>query len=193
MLRSLVGSEMCIRDRNMAEAEQPVDGAIAERFDGEIGMSPENPLLVKCHENEVCFGRLGLEDHPFRWARIMDDPKADHGTFSMRWFRTLTYHLQHTGGFLRLATERGRVYWLAQNETEHTAPDWKLHFSIAPRGEWQEDIGIGWDALAALFMERCCEIGMKARYDSWGEDGQRGRELTVYVYKFDENQCEIEA
>ena len=94
----------------------------------------------------------------------------------MRWYKSFTYHLLHTGGFLRLCTERGRVYWLAQNETIHTTPDWKIHFSIAPRGEWGEDIGVAWDILAALFMERCCEVGMKARYDSWQDQGQRGRE-----------------
>ena len=68
------------------------------------------------------------------------------------------------------------------------APDWKLHFSIAPRGDddmaWDRDIGAGYDILAALFMERCCEIGMKARYSRWADMGQRGRELTVYIYTF---------
>eukprot|EP00656_Telonema_subtile_P038994 TRINITY_DN44144_c0_g1_i1.p1 TRINITY_DN44144_c0_g1~~TRINITY_DN44144_c0_g1_i1.p1 ORF type:complete len:270 (-),score=48.99 TRINITY_DN44144_c0_g1_i1:98-907(-) len=132
--------------------------------------------------NEACFYAL-TPAHPFNYSRVMQDPKGDHGTYSMRWFRTITYHLQHTGGFLRLATERGRVYWLAQNETEHTTPDWKIHFSIAPRGEWDADIGAAWDILAALFMERCCEVGMKARYDRWDDPGQLGRELTVYVFR----------
>ena len=166
-----------------------MSGAVAEDAPGPIGLSPERPHLVRCHLDEACFYSL-TPAHPFHWDRIMAAPKADHGTYSMRWFKTVTYHLQHTGGFLRLATERGRVYWLAQNETEHTTPDWKIHFSIDPRGEWTEDIGAAWNILAALFMERCCEAGMKARYTSWGDDSQRGRELTVYVFQHDERYDE---
>jgi len=89
-----------------------------------------------------------------------------------------------------MATERGRVYWLAQNELEHTPPDWKIHFSLAPRGEWKDDIGLGWNILAALFLERCCEAGMKVRYEAWDDEKQRGRELTVYVYQFSERYDE---
>lgn len=85
-----------------------------------------------------------------------------------------------------MATERGRVYWLAQNEMQHTTPDWKIHFSIAPRGEWEEDIGQAWNILGALFLERCCEVGMKARYSCWEDPVQQGREMTVYVYVFSE-------
>ena len=46
-----------------------------------------------------------------------------------RWMQTRTYHVLHTGGFLRLATERGRVYWVAQNMTSHSTPDWVSHLS----------------------------------------------------------------
>lgn len=85
-----------------------------------------------------------------------------------------------------MATERGRIYWLAQNEAVHATPDWKIHFSISPRGFdeaiagnsnstastasssaqelWERDIGVAWEILAALFMERSCEAGMKARF-----------------------------
>eukprot|EP00931_Biecheleriopsis_adriatica_P057247 TRINITY_DN33958_c0_g1_i1.p1 TRINITY_DN33958_c0_g1~~TRINITY_DN33958_c0_g1_i1.p1 ORF type:complete len:307 (-),score=60.98 TRINITY_DN33958_c0_g1_i1:206-1126(-) len=122
-------------------------------------------------------------DHPFSWCSITADPKKDHGETSIRgtWYKTMTYHLLHTGGFVRLCTMRGRAYWNAQNETGHTSPDWKLHFSCE-----LEDIGVAWDILAALFMEMKCEIGMKATYHSASEwpEGQRGRELTVYVYKW---------
>eukprot|EP00040_Diaphanoeca_grandis_P041219 m.262632 g.262632 ORF g.262632 m.262632 type:complete len:374 (+) comp46464_c0_seq1:211-1332(+) len=152
--------------------------------------SPEHPQCMPILNNGLfakCFGgALGVA-HPFNWDRVLADPKANHGTFSMRWCRTVTYHLLHTGGFLRLATERGRVYWLAQNETMHTTPDWKLHFSIVPRAgrTWEQDIGAAWNVLAALFLERCCDVGMKARYAPWLEQGQQGRELTVYIFKFD--------
>ena len=110
-------------------------------FLDETGLSYDKPKLVKVHEEEACFGSALPSSHPFFWARVMEVPKADHGTYSMRWMRTLTYHLLHTGGFLRMATERGRVYWLAQNEMQHTTPDRKIHFSIDPRGDWDDDIG----------------------------------------------------
>lgn len=172
----------------LRQQEQEIDQLDAEEFqDAAMLGTEENPHMVAWEEQEAVFegGRLNAT-HPFQYERVMESPKADHGTYTMRWYKNLTYHLLHTGGFLRLATERGRVYWLAQNETTHTTPDWKIHFSIAPRGAWEEDIGVAWDILAALFMERCCEVGMKARYDPWQDQGQRGRELTVYVYSFDQ-------
>lgn len=122
-------------------------------------------------------------DHSFSWQSVSANPKGDHGETSIRgeWYKTMVYHLCHTGGFLRLCTMRGRGYWNAQNETCHTTPDWKLHFSCDV-----DDVGLAWNILAALFMEMKCEIGMKATIldaTSWPES-QRGRELTVYVYKW---------
>ena len=94
-------------------------------------------------------------------------------------FKDVKYELLHTGGFLRLCTKRGRIYWNAQNETEHTSPDWKIHFSVE-----MADIPKAWNVLAALFMDMRCEIGMKAVYlepSEWSA-GQRGREITVYSF-----------
>lgn len=73
------------------------------------------------------------------------------------------------------------MYWNAQNESEHTTPDWKLHVSCSLC-----DIGRAWNSIAALFMDMKCEIGMKATVlDStqWS-DAQRGREITIYVYRY---------
>lgn len=93
----------------------------------------------------------------------------------------MEYEILHTGGFLRLCTERGRVYWLAQNTIDHRPPDWKLHFSILPR-----DVPRAWDVLSALFVARACDFGMKAvaaeALPSWPQR-QRGRELTVYIFQ----------
>jgi hypothetical protein len=103
----------------------------------------------------------------------------------------MEYAVLHTGGFLRICTSRGRVYWLAQNEHEHTTPDWKLHFSVA-----LDDIPRAWDIVACAFVQQHCEIGMKAvlldsgvgdeasagRQQDW-QQTQRGRELTVYIYQ----------
>lgn len=100
------------------------------------------------------------------------------------WYKTMEYHVLHTGGFVRLCTHRGRSYWNAQNESGHVTPDWKLHFSTH-----LDDVGKAWDILAALFLEMKAEIGLKAvlhkkgteQGDRWSEV-QRGRELTVYIY-----------
>lgn len=96
--------------------------------------------------------------------------------------RTMEYEILHTGGFLRLCTERGRIYWLAQNTNDHRPPDWKLHFSILPR-----DVPRAWDALSTLFMAHACDFGMKAvaaeALANWPER-QRGRELTVYIFQY---------
>jgi hypothetical protein len=75
----------------------------------------------------------------------------------------------------------GRAYWNAQNESTHTTPDWKIHFSCD-----LDAIGPAWDAIAALFMECHAEVGMKATVlgpDEWS-DRQRGRELTVCESRF---------
>ena len=115
------------------------------------------------------------KNHKFSWENVASDPKGDHGEYELRsnWYKTMSYNLLHTGGFLRLCTNRGRVYWIAQNSTsQHTTPDWKIHFSCEI-----DDIPKAWNALAALWMESHCEIGMKATYDTkehWPE-GQRGR------------------
>jgi hypothetical protein len=54
--------------------------------------------------------------------------------------------------------------------------------SDAMQTAWETDMGIAWDAIAALFLERTCEAGMKVRYVPWTDQGQCGRELTVYVF-----------
>lgn len=142
----------------------------------------ENSSAVVSVEEIFPDGGLPPE-HAFSWESVKADPKGDHGEISVRgaWYKTMVYHVCHTGGFLRLCTMRGRGYWNAQNETGHTSPDWKLHFSCE-----LEDIGIAWNIVAALFIEMKCEIGMKATYldaTAWSES-QRGREVTVYVYKW---------
>lgn len=93
----------------------------------------------------------------------------------------MRYEILHSGGFVRLFTLRGRAYWNAQNETEHTSPDWKFHISCH-----LHDLPAAWNSLTALFMDWKCEIGMKATVLSssqWSSQ-QRGREITIYIYRF---------
>jgi len=123
-----------------------------------------------------------LKPHPFRWEDIEREPKVIRCCLH-RLHRTMEYEILHTGGFLRLCTERGRVYWLAQNEHDHCLPDWKLHFSVNP-----EHVPLAWDVLTQIFMEKACDFGMKAvaqdALENWPEY-QRGREITVYIFQND--------
>ncbi|CAE7706600.1 unnamed protein product [Symbiodinium pilosum] len=118
--------------------------------------------------------------NPFHWEVLEDEPKVQR-TCIGRLFRSTEYEILHTGGFVRLCTERGRVYWLAQNEHDHRLPDWKLHFSVA-----MADVPRAWNVLSEIFLNQACDFGMKAvageALDSW-PDEQRGRELTVYIFQ----------
>lgn len=140
-------------------------------------------------------GRLQAS-HPFSWASIDKKPKGDHGIVELRDFKTRRYHILHTGGFVRLCTRRGRAYWLAQNMCGHRTPDWKIHFTTS-----LTDIPKAWDILVALFMERSGGVGLKACIAHLGshmhgekkgtvdasrwKSGQHGRELTMYIYRYD--------
>jgi len=120
------------------------------------------------------------EPNPFRWFEIEQEPKVLRSCIR-RCFRSTEYEILHTGGFLRLCTQRGRVYWLAQNEHDHRLPDWKLHFSVELR-----HVPKAWDVISELFMLKACDFGMKAvageAFENWPER-QRGRELTVYIFQ----------
>mmetsp|Transcript_5379 Transcript_5379/g.7574 ORF Transcript_5379/g.7574 Transcript_5379/m.7574 type:complete len:285 (+) Transcript_5379:102-956(+) len=136
---------------------------------------PARRVEVACRDLAV-----GTNLWPFTWEEIELEPKATKICLS-RTFRTMEYEILHTGGFLRLATERGRVYWVSQNASEHRSPDWKLHFSVV-----LEDIPTAWNILTRLFVEQGCDFGMKAvaqeAWATWPEK-QRGRELTVYIFQ----------
>mmetsp|Transcript_38004 Transcript_38004/g.98357 ORF Transcript_38004/g.98357 Transcript_38004/m.98357 type:complete len:282 (-) Transcript_38004:125-970(-) len=120
--------------------------------------------------------------HPFEWEAIERDPKIPR-TCLTRLHKTMEYEILHTGGFVRLCTERGRVYWLAQNEHDHRLPDWKVHISVQP-----EDVSKAWNVLTRLFVEEGCDFGMKAvageALASWPR-AQRGREITIYIFQHD--------
>lgn len=104
----------------------------------------------------------------------MKDPKGEH--------RHKNYHILHTGGFMRCATDEGRSYWCCQNELQHLSADWKLHFSVS-----LDQLDLAWDEVVSIFLRMECPIGMKVSYmkpEEWSPS-QRGRELTVYIYSHD--------
>ena len=132
------------------------------------------------------FDSKPIEGHEvFRWENIQADPKAKHPTVQLRddWYKTMQYEVLDNNGFLYLYTLRGRVYWVSQNLTTHTTADWKLHCSVIA-----EDIPKAWNILSKIFMESKCEIGMKATTtgETFTKSTQRGRELTLYIYQYDE-------
>mmetsp|Transcript_64539 Transcript_64539/g.134596 ORF Transcript_64539/g.134596 Transcript_64539/m.134596 type:complete len:481 (-) Transcript_64539:396-1838(-) len=137
--------------------------------------------MAQLHAGDSMFhgGRLPA-DHPVSWRSIMSAPKEPH-TISVRCQSTVNYHVLHTGGFVRLCSDRGRCYWVTQNETGHRSPDWKIHVSVE-----LQDIAAAWDVVAATFLEWGCDFGMKATTlnEQWPEE-QRGREITVYIYVHD--------
>lgn len=128
----------------------------------------------------TCEVALRSEPNPFHWEEIENEPKVQRNCID-RSFRSTEYEILHTGGFVRLCTDRGRVYWLAQNEHDHRLPDWKIHFSVE-----LSDIPRAWDTLTELFLEEACDFGMKAvageAFESWPPE-QRGREITVYIFQ----------
>lgn len=73
----------------------------------------------------------------------------------------LTYEILHTGGFVKLYTLKGRLYWTTQANHGMKKPDWKIHFAIS-----RQHIPLAWDIIAKLFMESKCEFGMKVRWQS---------------------------
>jgi hypothetical protein len=84
-------------------------------------------------------------------------------------------------GFIRLHGSKGRAYWLAQNELEHLTPDWKLHVSVV-----HEDVPKAWNLISNLFVKFKSRSGMKVAYLKENTKIARGREITIYIYKFDE-------
>ncbi|KAH3744433.1 hypothetical protein Pelo_14169 [Pelomyxa schiedti] len=99
----------------------------------------------------------------------------------------LKIELMVSNGFVRLYNQTGRAYLVAQGNTLHVTPDWKVHFSVC-----KEDIPRAWGILTNFVVE--CNLvatAMKAVTfldssidgDRWPET-MHGREITVYIYKY---------
>jgi hypothetical protein len=111
---------------------------------------------------------------------------GDRLTIPKRTIGQMTYELLVTNGFVKLYSFKGRAYWVAQvTVSEHKTPDWKLHFSV--RGGFGE-VARAWDALARVFVAMQCRSSMKAisPLNATWPDAMRGRELTVYIFRYDE-------
>ena len=156
-------------------------GKTASQGDGKE-LKDRNMLGFAPLFGRVVFPRGRLPStHPFSFKKTIAAPLAMPGA-SLRSYRTIEYHQLCTGGFNRICTRRGRVYWLAQNEHGHRTPDWKVHFSIR-----LDHLAVAWDVLAATFLDHACETGIKVCVgEALGRGrwpaGQRGREITLYMF-----------
>jgi len=82
-------------------------------------------------------------------------------------------------GWIKLHTTKGKAYWLAQNELGHLTPDWKFHISVK-----NEDIPLAWNLVTKLFLEMRCRTGLKTTYLLENHNTAKGREITVYIFKY---------
>ena len=98
-----------------------------------------------------------------------------------------------TNGFVKLYTYKGRVYNIFQNNDEHTIPDWKFHFNVK-----REHIPKSFNIISQTLLEHIIKnteekdiiddliISMKAYNINLCTEMQAGREITLYIYTFDE-------
>lgn len=91
-------------------------------------------------------------------------------------------------GFIKLHSNKCKSYWLCQNETEHTSKDWKFHISVT-----HEDLKRAWNLIVKIFINMKCKSGMKVYYLKENYQSALGREITIYVFKYDQvyDQSEI--
>jgi len=95
--------------------------------------------------------------------------------------KNIKYSAICNNGFTKLYTDNCRAYWIIQNEFSHKIPDWKFHISVI-----NEDVSKAWDIVSSIFMNLGCRSGMKVAYLKENTNTARGRELTVYIYKYHE-------
>ena len=98
-----------------------------------------------------------------------------------------------TNGFVKLYTYKGRIYNIYQNHDNHTVPDWKFHFNVKP-----EHIPKAFNIVSETLLKHLIKttneeeilddliISMKAYNINLCEEMQKGREVTLYIYTFDE-------
>jgi len=146
-----------------------------------MGCSLSSNIAVS-HKHAIPFSNGGLPaDHPFAFKTIIKDLKnmPDVEVNNVR------YGMLHTGGFTRVSTDKCRLYWIAQNTTEHTTPDWKFHVSVHPN-----DLPRAWDLVVNCFLEsglfgmKMCLYSAENQFGHWSVK-QNGREITVYIYIHD--------
>jgi hypothetical protein len=83
-------------------------------------------------------------------------------------------------GFIKLYSNKCKSYWLCQNETEHTTKDWKFHISVI-----SSDLKKAWNLISKIFIDMKCKSGMKVVYSKENPCNIKGREITIYIIKYE--------
>ena len=98
-----------------------------------------------------------------------------------------------TNGFVKIYTYKGRIYHIKQNTDNHTVPDWKFHFNVT-----RDDIPKAFNIVSETLLKHIIQktkseeiledifISMKAYNINLCTQMQSGREITLYIYTFDE-------
>jgi hypothetical protein len=85
-------------------------------------------------------------------------------------------------GFTKFYSNKCKAYWLSQNELSHLTPDWKFHVSVD-----YEDLPKAWDIIVKVLLENKFRTGVKTVYLKENSMVRKGREITVYIYKYIED------
>jgi hypothetical protein len=91
---------------------------------------------------------------------------------------SILYEAISANSYIKLRTQKGLEYWVAQAEHNRLEPDWKLHFAIA-----EEDIANAWNIIAYIFLKMRGDYIMKVKThppEEWPPH-MHGREITVYI------------
>lgn len=104
-----------------------------------------------------------------------------------------TIQLLVSNGFVKIYSLYGRIYWVSQSHTTiHQTPDWKIHFSVS-----EQEIRDTFNIVSACYIATKQKypkkgttffFAMKAiniKLSDWPKK-MSGREVTVYIYKYDE-------
>ena len=98
-----------------------------------------------------------------------------------------------TNGFVKLYTYKGRIYGIKQNIDDHTIPDWKIHFNVM-----SEDIPKSFNIISETLIKHIINntkeediiddlvISFKAYNINLATKIQQGREITLYIYTYNE-------
>ena len=101
-----------------------------------------------------------------------------------------------SNGFVKLYSIKGRVYWIQQMRRGALAPDWKIHFNIN-----HDDIPKAWKIISESLLYHKIKhtkeqeiiddifVSMKAINTNLNKNfpqSMDGREITVYIYMYDE-------
>ena len=136
---------------------------------------------------------MNILDHRFDYSYAINHRLEIPNQYISIKSRKILIELLVTNGFVKLYTNKGRIYNISQNIDFHSIPDWKFHFNVKP-----EHIPKAFNIISETLLKHIIEtteekdipedliISMKAYNINLCTEMQRGREITLYIYTFDE-------